>query len=131
MIAGGLLVTAVTLAWCSVTPSGALSCLHCFLAQRWVEGAIFERRVTESQPGFQVVRVQGAAPGSVADASERAGSAIDGPPQAGAIPSLVPDRPVVHSLRPILCRHDDRGRVASCGSPAQLGLRAPPRTISL
>lgn len=39
-VAGLLLVIGVALAWMSVTPTGALSCLHCFLAQRWVEATV-------------------------------------------------------------------------------------------
>ena len=39
-IAGLLVAIAVALAWISVTPAGALSCLHCFLAQRWVEATV-------------------------------------------------------------------------------------------
>ena len=49
-LAGLLLAIGLALAWMSVTPTGALNCLHCVLAQRWVEATVSERDHRQSEP---------------------------------------------------------------------------------
>jgi hypothetical protein len=53
VLAGLLLAMGLALAWMSVTQTGALSCLHCFLAQRWVEATVAERGPRQSRPETQ------------------------------------------------------------------------------
>lgn len=47
-MAAFLLVMGLALAWLSVTPSGALTCLHCFLSQRWVDATLSDRSLQQA-----------------------------------------------------------------------------------
>jgi len=50
ILASLLLAIGLALAWMSVTPTGALNCVQCFLAQRWVEATVSERDHRQSEP---------------------------------------------------------------------------------
>ncbi len=103
VIAGLMLALALSLAWFSVTPGGALSCLHCFLQQRWVEGAL-------------------------ADDAQAGGLVSDGPSPAAAL-FLWRGQPVPGTAR--RCLASTQYQNFSGSDPACLGLRAPPPVSSI
>ncbi|MCW5787214.1 MAG: hypothetical protein KIT49_06935 [Nitrospira sp.] len=130
LMAGAMLIIGLALAWLSVTPDGALSCLHCFLAQRWVEGTPAERRLAETQLGLPVAPWPAMVSGALPDPHKKLRSVPDDRQPACAVTSLLQDRSSADSLRPAPCRHDNRGTRSICCAPSRLGLRAPPRIVA-
>ncbi|HAP39601.1 MAG TPA: hypothetical protein DCQ94_07560 [Nitrospira sp.] len=129
-MAGAMLIIGLALAWLSVTPDGALSCLHCFLEQRWVEGTPAERRLADTQLGSLVAPWPAMAAGALPDPHKKLRSVPDDKQPACAVTPLLQDRSSADSLRPAPCRHDNRGTRSICCAPSRLGLRAPPRIVA-
>ena len=130
----------VALAWMSVTPTGALSCLHCFLAQRWVEATVAERGPRQSDLETQTNRSAHASRHAALDPPHLFGSAIAGPYQKAVSEASSPgDAPTaivwqwVLRMRAVLTPPMfDAGSFQSLAvlDPTILGLRAPPSLIT-
>lgn len=139
-VAGLLLVIGVALAWMSVTPTGALSCLHCFLAQRWVEATVAERGPRQSDLETQTNRSAHASRHAALDPPHLFGSAIAGPYQKAVSEASSPgDAPTaivwqwVFRTRAVLMPPTlEAGSSQSFAAPDPtiLGLRAPPSLIT-
>ncbi|HRC45533.1 MAG TPA: hypothetical protein PLT27_15890 [Nitrospira sp.] len=140
VIAGFLLAIGVVLACVSVTPAGALRCLHCFLAQRWVEATVSEpvRQKSRAEP-----RPDRAAPAPPLDAPDslRVPQRLTADPQRLTAPGeAFPDDTSVAIPCPRVCdtghlpaarRFDEAWPRAVMGSaPTIPGFRAPPSFLS-
>ncbi|MBP8154128.1 MAG: hypothetical protein KAX87_02500 [Nitrospira sp.] len=140
ILAGLLLVMGVALAWMSVTPTGALSCLHCFLAQRWVEATVAERGPRQSRPETQTdlsahaSRLVALAPLFLSD------SAVGDPHRSTVTDASSPgDAPTAIVWQGVFRTHSvptpptlDAGSSPSLAilDPTILGFRAPPSLIT-
>ncbi len=138
VVAALLLLTALALAWMSVTPTGALSCLHCFLAQRWVEATVAERGPRQSAPKPQPAFSVHAARLVALDPLRLSESAFDDPGQtlvSGDLsPSDVPTAIECHWVFRRQCVvasfHAASSQSLAARDPKSLGLRAPPSPIT-
>ncbi len=139
-VAGLLLVIGVALAWMSVTPTGALSCLHCFLAQRWVEATVAERGPRqlrpETQPDLSVhaSRFVALDPPLPSDSSvvESHQSTVSDASSPGDAPAAIVLQWVLRTHAVLSPSTFDAGSSQSLAAldPRILGLRAPPSLIT-
>jgi len=135
-----LLVIGVALAWMSVTPIGALSCLHCFLAQRWVEATVAERDPRQLRPETQTGPSAHTLRLVALDSPVPSGPAVADPHQSTVSNASSPgDAPAamvwqwVLRMRAVLTPPMfDAGSFQSLAvfDPTILGLRAPPSLIT-
>ena len=139
-VAGLLLVIGVALAWMSVTPTGALSCLHCFLAQRWVEATLSERDPRQSRPETQTNIFAHASTLPALDPPFLSESAVADPLQAIVSGDSSPsDAPSAIACQWVLCTRYVLTPGSFNAGPSQsvagldpkiLGFRAPPSLIA-
>ena len=140
VIASLLLVIGMALCWMSVTPTGALSCLNCFLAQRWVEATLSERDPRQSRPETQTNIFAHASTLPALDPPFLSESAVADPLQAivsgDSSPSDAPSAIAcqwVFRTRAVLTPPTlDAGPSQSAAGldPTILGFRAPPSLIA-
>ena len=139
-VAGLLLVIGVALAWMSVTPTGALSCLHCFLAQRWVEATVAERDPRQSDLETQADPSAHASRFVALDPPLPSGPAVADPHQStvsnasspGDAPAAIVWQWVLRMRAVLTPPMFDAGSFQSLAvlDPTILGLRAPPSLIT-
>ena len=140
VVAGLLLVIGVALAWMSVTPTGALSCLHCFLAQRWVEATVAERDPrqsdleTQADPSAHASRFVALDPplpsdSAVADPHQ---STVSNASSPGDASTAIVWQWVFRTRAVLMPPTLDAGSSQSFAAPDPtiLGLRAPPSLIT-
>lgn len=139
-MAGLLLVTGMALGWLSVTPTGALSCLHCFLAQRWVEATVAERDPRQAwreaqtdlsaQASSRVALNPPFVSGAVADEPRQA--IVSGDSSPGDAPMAIVWQWAFRTRVVLTPPTLDAGRSQSFAAldPTILGLRAPPSLIT-
>lgn len=132
------MLTALALAWCAVTPSGSLSCLHCFLAQRWVEATVAERgprqSTSEPQPALSVHAARLVALGpplpsdfAVADPGQ---TLVSGNSSPCDVPTAIQCQWVCHTPCVVAQVDADPSQSLAALDPKRLGLRAPPSLIT-
>jgi hypothetical protein len=140
VVAGLLLVVGVALAWMSVTPTGALSCLHCFLAQRWVEATVAELGPRQSRPQTQTDLSAHASRLVALDPRLLSDSAVDDPHQSTVTDASSPgDDPTAIVWQWVFRTHSvpappmlDAGSSLPLATldPTILGFRAPPSLVT-
>lgn len=137
LLAGLLLVAGMALAWMSVTPTGALSCLHCFLAQRWVEATVADQSSRPSLSDPQAASVSHASRRADLDPPVLFNSAVDDPrtlpvSRDTSLSDLHPttERHWVFPERYVFAPvHTGPSRFPVARDPKIVGLRAPPSLI--
>lgn len=138
ILAGLLLVMGVALAWMSVTPTGALSCLHCFLAQRWVEATVAERDPRQSDLETQADPSAHASRFVALDPPLPSGPAVADPHQStvsnasspGDAPTAIECHWVFRRQCVVALFHAASSQSLAARDPKSLGLRAPPLPIT-
>ncbi|MCC6966037.1 MAG: hypothetical protein IT391_07110 [Nitrospira sp.] len=139
-IANFLLAIGVALAWMSVTPAGALSCLHCFLSQRWVEATVVEPGPRQSRPETQTDLSAHASRLVALDPRLLSDSAVGDPHQSTVTDASSPgDAPTAivwqwvcrtHSVPAPLMLDAGSSQSLATLDPTILGFRAPPSLIT-
>lgn len=137
LLAGLLLVAGMALAWMSVTPTGALSCLHCFLAQRWVEATVVDQSPRPSRSDTQAASVSHASRRVDLDPPVLSDSAVVDPrtlpvSRGASLSDLHPatERHWVFPERYVFAPvHTGPSQFPVARAPKIVGLRAPPSLI--
>lgn len=137
VVAGLLLVMGVALAWMSVTPTGALSCLHCILAQRWVEATVADQSPRPSRSDTQAASASHASRPVDLDPPVLSDSAVDDPrtlpvSRDASLSDLHPatERHWVFPERYVFAPvHTGPSQFPVVRDPKIVGLRAPPSLI--
>jgi len=137
VVAGLLLVMGVALAWMSVTPTGALSCLHCFLAQRWVEVTVVDQSPRPSRSDTRAASASHASRRVVLNPPVLSDSAVGDPrtlpvSRDASLSDLHPatERHWVFPERYVFAPvHTGPSQFPVVRDPKIVGLRAPPSLI--